>query len=175
LGFSDQYFMVSDGKGDFRAELSELPEEPAWYQANGWRAIVLSRPVELPQLERVAARLSSSSRLVAAVCVETNDYAYFVGASGGEVAFRAVLNDLIARDSREGSWALERCVAFADSPIWRFDATQRVVACRPRSRRVVEVEAVLTLLNKNWILATEAAAEFTRLIEVPDVADDWLP
>jgi hypothetical protein len=106
LGFSDQYFMVSDGKGDFRAELSELPEEPAWYQANGWRAIVLSRPVELPQLERVAARLSSSSRLVAAVCVETNDYAYFVGASGGEVAFRAVLNDLIARDSREGSWAL---------------------------------------------------------------------
>jgi hypothetical protein len=86
LGFSDQYFMVSDGKGHFRAELSELPEEPAWYQANGWRAIVLSRPVELPQLERVAARLSSSSRLVAAVCVETNDYAYFVGASGGEVA-----------------------------------------------------------------------------------------
>lgn len=41
--------------------------------------------------------------------------------------------------------------------------------------KVVEVEAVLTLLNKNWILATEAAAEFTRLIEVPDVADDWLP
>lgn len=175
MGFSYQYFMVSDGMGDFRAELSELPEAPAWHQANGWRAIVLSRLVELPQLERVAVRLSSASRLVAAVSVETSDYAYFVGASGGEVAFRAVLNDLIAQDSREGSWALERCVALADSPIWRFDATQRVVAWAAQIPKVVEAEDVLALLNRNWVLATEAAAEFTRVIGVPDVADDWLP
>jgi hypothetical protein len=34
---------------------------------------------------------------------------------------------------------------------------------------------VLALLNKGWVLATEAATEFTRLIGVLDVADDWLP
>ncbi len=175
MGFSYQYLMVSDGKGDFRAELSELPEEPGLHQADGWRAIVLPRLIELPQLERVAARLSSSSRLVAAVYVETSDYAYFVGASGGEVTFRAVLNDLIAQDSREGSWALEQCVALADSPIWRFDAAQRVVAWAAQIPKVVGVEDVLTLLNRNWVLATEAAAEFTRVIGVPDVDDDWLP
>jgi hypothetical protein len=66
-----------------------------------------------------------------------------------------VLNDLIVQDSREGSWALERCVALADSPIWRFDATQRGVASSAQIPKVVEVEDVLTLLNKNWILATK--------------------
>lgn len=63
------------------------------------------------QLERVAVRLSSPSRLVAAVHVETSDCAYFVGANSGEITFRAALNELVAQDSREGSWALEQCVA----------------------------------------------------------------
>jgi hypothetical protein len=50
-----------------------------------------------------------------------------------------------------------------------------VVAWAAQIPKVVAVEDVLALLNKDWILATEAAAEFTRLIGIPDVADDWLP
>jgi hypothetical protein len=175
LGFSYQYLMISNGEASSRTVLPELPEDAAWHQADGWSAIVFRELVGLSQLERVATRLSRSSRLVAAVYVETSDYAYFVGASAGEVAFQAVLNDLIAQDSREGAWALERCVSLADSPIWRFDAARRVVAWAAQIPKVVAVEDVLALLNKDWVLATEAAAEFTRLIGVPDVADDWLP
>jgi hypothetical protein len=47
--------------------------------------------------------------------------------------------------------------------------------CLFRGCEGIAVEDVLALLNKGWVLATEAATEFRRLIGVPDVADDWLP
>ncbi len=98
-----------------------------------------------------------------------------MGAKSGDISCRAVLNDLAAQDPREGSWALEQSAALADSPIWRFDTARRVVAWAAEVPKAVAVEDVLALLNKDWVLATEAATEFTRLIGVPDLADDWLP
>lgn len=170
MGFSYQYLMASGAK----ARLSMAVPDVAWHQTAGWTAIILPEPVKLAQLERVAVRVSSLSRLVAAVSVETSDFAYFVGAKSGDISFRVVLDDLAAQDSREGSWALEQCAALADSPIWRFDAARRVVAWAAEVPKAVAVEEVLALLNKDWVLATEAASEFTDLIGVPDVADDWL-
>jgi hypothetical protein len=99
LGFSYQYLMVSDAKASFSMAVPELPPDVARYQAAGWRAIIQPEPVRLAQLDRVAVRISSSSRLVAAVSVETSDFAYFVGAKGEDITFRAVLNELAAQDS----------------------------------------------------------------------------
>jgi hypothetical protein len=112
---------------------------------------------------------------VAGVYVETSDYAYVVGASGGEITFRVVLNDFIAQDAREGGWALERCAALAGSPIWRIDAARRVVEWAAKTPKVIGAEDVLALLNKHWVLATEAAAEFTVSIGIPDIDPAWLP
>jgi hypothetical protein len=67
LGFSYQYLMISNGEASSRTVLPELPEDAAWHQADGWSAIVFRELVGLSQLERVATRLSRSSRLVAAV------------------------------------------------------------------------------------------------------------
>ena len=71
LGFSYQYIMASDEKASLSTTLPELPEGIAWYRAAGWDTLTVPEPVKLRELERAAVRLSSLSRLVAAVHVET--------------------------------------------------------------------------------------------------------
>jgi hypothetical protein len=50
-----------------------------------------------------------------------------------------------------------------------------VVEWAAKTPKVLDAEDVLALLNKHWVLATEAAAEFTVLIGIPDIDPDWLP
>lgn len=172
-----QYLMIRDANADPATchYTAVVPQTAGRHQADHWIAIVLREPIGLLQLDQVASHASAPSRLVAGVYVETSDYAYIVGASGGEITFRVVLNDLIAQDAREGGWALEQCAALAGSPIWRIDAARRVVEWAARIPKVIDAEDVLALFNKHWVLATEAAAEFTVSIGIPDIDPDWLP
>jgi hypothetical protein len=80
-----------------------------------------------------------------------------------------VLEDRSAEAYLEGVWALKQCAAMSGSPSWKPDASRRVVGWAAKVPKLVDIDAVLGLADKDWIYATDAIKEFMDLVGVPNI------
>ncbi len=166
-----QYLVVRDtGEGvEASRAAAAMPGPVTRQELAGWTVVSASELLVPSDFARIVAVASESGSLVIGVYSETGDFGYCVGASDGEVAFHVVLNDKNADNYPEGEWALKECFTMAGSPSWKDEAAQRVQRWAARIPEVVTAEAVLGMLNRTWIHAEDAVAEFVELLGIPPV------
>ncbi len=164
-----QYLVVRDVGDDTAAAraAAAMPGPVTRQELVGWTVVSASELLVPSDLARIAAVASGSGSLVVGVYSELGDFGYCAGASDGEVAFHVVLKDKSAHNYPEGEWALELCFAMAGSPSWKDEAARRVQRWAARIPEVVTAEAVLVMLNRSWIHAEDAVAEFVELLGIP--------
>jgi hypothetical protein len=171
LSTTFQYLVVrdaGDGKAAARAAVT-MPGAVTRQLLVGWTVVSASELLAPADFAHVATVASESGSLVVGVYSERGDFGYCVGASDGEVAFHVVLKDNSALNYPEGEWALELCFAMAGSPNWKEEAARRVQDWAARIPEALTAEAVLVMLNKHWIHAEDAVAEFVELLGIPPV------
>lgn len=176
MSLTFQYLLVRGSNAQL-----EVPKNTSFrsyrHELEGWTAFIVHTQdlLDLAEMEQLAAVTSQAHDLTLGNYVETSDFGYCIGASDGRIDFRVVINPHGAEGLVQGMWALERCRTASGSTAWQLQAAQDIRTWAAGLIETPNAEAVLRILDKDWLYSEEGVRELVRLLQVPDIDWRWVP